>query len=330
MHQRDTRQRKVFDLAIGNRAQKKNYKKGNLFRDRIERFEKIGFTWDILEEQFEKGFQETLLYKESTGNPNAPQSYKTDEGYQLGTWQSKQRDNYRKGNSSPDRIERLEKIGFTWEKLEEQFEKGLQETLLYKNSTGNPNASQHYMTVEGFKLGSWQSHQRVNYRKGNLSPARVKRLEEIGFVWNVMNIEQNRLGWDQWYELTIRYMNEFGDASAPRSYKTSEGFRLGSWQSHQRKNYKKRKLSPDRIERLEKIGFTWEKLEEQFEKGLQETLLYKEKTGNPNVPQSYKTVEGYRLGSWQSDQRKSYKKGNLSPDRIKRLEDIGFKWRMQR
>jgi hypothetical protein len=40
--------------------------------------------------------------------------------------------------------------------------------------------------------------------------------------------------------------------------------------------------------------------------------------------------EGYKLGSWQSDQKKNYNKGTLSPNRIKWLEDIGFKWGKQR
>jgi hypothetical protein len=91
--------------------------------------------------------------------------------------------NYKKGNLSSDRIKRLEDIGFTWERLEEQFEKGFQETLLYKESSGNPNASQRFKTDEGFTLGTWQSSLRGNYKKGNISAERIKRLEEIGFKW---------------------------------------------------------------------------------------------------------------------------------------------------
>jgi len=55
--------------------------------------------------------------------------------------------------------------------------------LRYKERTGNPNAEARYKTLEGFKLGYWQSHQRGNYKKRNLSPERIKQLEEIGFNW---------------------------------------------------------------------------------------------------------------------------------------------------
>jgi len=151
----------------------------------VKRLEEIGFTWDLYEEQFEKGFQETLLYKEKNGNPNALRYYKTPEGYRLGFWQSTQIENYKNGKLSSDQIERLEKIGFTWERLKEKFEKGFQETLIYKKSTGNPNVTAIYKTPEGFLLGRWQQHQRNNYKKGKLSPYRTKRLEEIGFKWRI-------------------------------------------------------------------------------------------------------------------------------------------------
>jgi rRNA maturation protein Rpf1 len=227
--------------------------------ERIKRFEEIGFVWEILEEQFEKGFQETLLYKERTGNPNAIRFYQTNEGFRLGIWQSSQSKFYRDGRMSPERIKRFEEIGFIWDKFEKQFEKGFQETLLYNEKFGNPNAIRFYRTDEGYKLGFWQSTQREKYRKGNLSSEKIRRLEDIGFTWT--------------------------------------------------------------------IGQT-KKSTEAFERGFQETLLYKESTRNPNATQSHKTDEGYRLGSWQNNQRMHYKKGNLSPDRIKRLEDIGFKWRI--
>jgi len=68
------------------------------------------------------------------------------------------------------------------------------------------------------------------------------------------------------------------------------------------------------------------RLEETFENGFQETLRYKKRTGSPNAPEDYKTVDGYRLGIWQTNQRSKHKKGNLSSDRVKRLEDIGFTW----
>jgi hypothetical protein len=55
--------------------------------------------------------------------------------------------------------------------------------------------------------------------------------------------------------MTLRYKDQYGDSNAPQVFKTPEGYRLGAWQSNQRKNYKEDKLSHDRIQRLEAIGF---------------------------------------------------------------------------
>ena len=170
-------------LGSWQRSQRQSYNKGKLHLDRIERLEKVGFTWDSSEAHFEKGFYETLLYKKSSGNPNALRFYKTADGYSLGIWQSTKRASYKKGNLSLEQIRRLNEIGFIWKIFEKKYEKGFQETLLYKNSTGNPNALTNYVTGEGYRLGSWQSNQRINYNKGKLSTDRIKRLEDIGFKW---------------------------------------------------------------------------------------------------------------------------------------------------
>ena len=304
---------------LGSWQSDKRARKGKLSPEQIKRLEEIGFTW---EKNFGKGYEETLLYKDRTGNPNVPLNYKTAEGYRLGFWQSIKRHNYKKGNLSQGWIKRLEDIGFTLENYEEKFEKGFTETWLYKKSTDNPNAPQKYKTPEGYSLGTWQATQRVRYKMGKLSQERIKRFEEIGFKW-----ERHEEKFEKGFTETLRYKESIGNPNAPQHYKTVEGYPLGFWQSVQRHNYKKRRLSPDRIKRLEKIGFKWG-IQEEFEKGFQETLLYNESTGNPNAPANYKTAEGYRLGFWQSVKRHIYKKGKLSSDRIKRLEEIGFKWRL--
>jgi len=313
-----------YRLGLWQRHLRGDYKKGKLFPDRIKRLEEIGFTWEILEEQFEKGFKETLRYKENTGNTNAPQGYKTAECFQLGTWLNNQRGKYNKGKLSSEKIERLEEIGFTWDPLEELFEKGFKETLRYKENTGNPNAAKRFKTHEGFRLGVWQNTLRYKYKNAKLSPARIKRLEETGFTWDPLE-EQFEKGFKE----ILLYKERTGNPNAPDSYKTIDGYLLGRWQRSIITRYKKGKLYSDRVRRLEEIGFKWEKFEEQFEKGFQETLLYKKRTGNPNAPNGYKTIDGYLLGRWQRNLMTRHKKGKLSLDRVRRLEEIGFTWEIQ-
>ena len=141
---------------------------------------------ELLEESFNKGFEETLRYKKQHGNANAPHSYKTPEGFNLGSWQSTQRENFRNGTLEQDRIKKLEEIGFVWECLKNHLIRDLRKHFDIKSNMVTANAPRRYKTPEGFNLGTWQSHQRKYFKNGKLEQDRIKKLEEIGFVWDAV------------------------------------------------------------------------------------------------------------------------------------------------
>jgi superfamily II DNA/RNA helicase len=312
-----------FKLGSWLSEQRKDYKKGKLNNERIERLEDIGFICDQLYDAWERGYQEILKYKKQFGKVNTSNKYKTPEGFNLGMWQQHQKGNYNRGKLDKTRIKRLEDIGFIWDSLDKTlWERGYQETIKYKKEFGNVNAPQSYKTPEGFNLGMWQSSQKRNYSKGKLDKTRIKRLEDIEFIWDSLD----KTLWENGYQITLTYKNEFGNVNAPQRYKTPGGFKLGSWLSEQRKAYNKGELDKDRIKILEDIGFVWDQREDAFEKGFQETLKYKKQFGVANSPAKYKTPEGVYLGMWQSNKRTNYNKGRLNDERIERLEEIGFVW----
>ena len=312
-----------YTLGKWQSHQRQNYKTKKLSLDRIQRLEAIDFTWGLFDKKFEKGFQETLKYREQAGDPNAPIGYKTQEGYRLGSWQSSQRKDYKNGGLSHERIQRLESISFKWALLDELFEKNFQETLKYREQAGDPNVPANYKTPEGYTLRNWQSHQRQNYKTKKLSLDRIQRLESIGFKWVLLELDEK---FEKGFQETLKYREQAGDPNVPANYKTPEGYTLWNWHRSQRNVYSRNKLSSDRIRRLEAIGFKWGLLDEKFEKGFQETLKFKKTRGYPNASHRYITPEGFRLAQWQAHQRNNFIAGKLSPERIQRLEDIGFKW----
>ena len=83
-------------------------------------------------------------------------------------------------------------------------------------------------------------------------------------------------------------------------------------------------LEKDRFQRLEKIGFQWDPQADQWEERFAELKAFKKKYGHCNVPLHCK--EKPQLARWVSKQRTVKARGKLSPDRIKRLEEIGFQW----
>ncbi|MEK7818783.1 MAG: helicase associated domain-containing protein, partial [Bacteroidota bacterium] len=73
---------------------------------------------------------------------------------------------------------------------------------------------------------------------------------EIGFIWFPYNDD-----WNRGYEFLIKYKEENGDCRVPKRYKYDD-FKLGSWVSEQRK--KNQRMSKERREKLDKIGFIWD------------------------------------------------------------------------
>lgn len=314
-----------FRLGIWQFYQMSNYRKGDLDKERIKKLEEIGFIWDVSEESWKRGYQETIKYKQEFGDANAPLRHKTPDGFGLGGWQSKQKANYKNGKIEKKRIEKLKYLGFTWDQLEEAWETGYQETLKYKQQFGNANASQSYKAPDGFNLAVWQHNQMARYNKGELDKERIKRLNEVGFSWNLLDE-----AWKKGYQETVKYKGEYSNANVPHRYKTLDGFNLGVWQGTQKSAYKKGNLDSDKIKLLEDLGLVWDVSEDAWENGYQETVKYKEEFGKANASGKYKTPDGFNLGSWQSEQKKSYKKGKLDDERIKKLTDIGFVWERQK
>ena len=68
--------------------------------------------WDVLQYQWDKGFQELAIYQKEFGDCLVVGSYIGSSGFKLGTWVTKQRS--KKENMPGDRIERLDTLGFVW------------------------------------------------------------------------------------------------------------------------------------------------------------------------------------------------------------------------
>ena len=94
--------------------------------------------------------------------------------------------------------------------------------------------------------------------------------------------------------------------------------------STQRQYKKREKLETVKITKLESLGFSWNPKEDQWNQMLDTLVAYKEEFGDCNVPRKYSANP--QLVSWVSSQRRSMKKDRLSPERIKKLNQLGFEW----
>ena len=70
----------------------------------------------------------------------------------------------------------------------------------------------------------------------------------------VRTIEKSSEGWMEMYGLLTEYKEENGDVHVPVTFKYKDK-NLGMWCNRQRTDYKKGRLSEERIKRLKEIGF---------------------------------------------------------------------------
>ena len=201
------------------------------------------------------------------------------------------------------------------------WEHCLQELQVYVAEHGTTLVPTNHTTDTGFNLGSWVSTQRSAKRKGKLSQERIDQLEKLGFVWEV-----NSRAWDDAFQELQAYIAEHGTTLVPRSHTTEAAFKLGIWTHCQRKARCKGKLSQERTDRLEKIGFVWEVNSRAWDDAFQELQAYKAEHGTTLVPQNHTTEAGFKLGLWIAEQRRAKREGKLSQERIDRLEKLGFVW----
>lgn len=129
--------------------------------------------------------------------------------------------------------------------------------------------------------------------------------------------------WAEGLEHLKKYVSKEGHARVPVSYKTEDGFSLGTWVSSRRQDYKNNKLNESRIKVLEQLpGWTWDQLETAWTEGLEHLKKYISREGHARVPALYKTEDGFTLGSWVGSRRQGYKNNKLSEDRINALEKL--------
>lgn len=277
--------------------------------ERRQRLDEIGFVWDPFASAWDRGFSKLVLFKEVAGHCQVPVTQKVD-GFKLGSWVSNQRSN--KDTMSSDRRQKLDKIGFIWNSIDDAWDDAFNKLAHFKEVEGHCKVPVAHK-IDGFKLGVWVSNQRKD--RSSLSPDRRQRLDDIGFVWDAVAER-----WEEGFRELERFKETNGHLRVPKRF-SIRGFKLGGWISEQRK--RKASLPAERIERLDEIGFVWDAKAESWDEYFRKLLQFKEAEGHFNVPNAF-TLDGFNLGSWVGTQRKE--RGKMVLERRQRLDEIGFVW----
>jgi hypothetical protein len=90
--------------------------------------------------------------------------------------------------------------------------------------------------------------------------------------------------------------------------------------------FKNGELGVERIDALNALGFVWDVFEENWIQNVEAFKAFVEENGHARVPQRFVTGDGVKLGSWVSNQRTAFKKGELEVERIDALNELDFIW----
>jgi hypothetical protein len=177
------------------------------------------------------------------------------------------------------------------------------------------------------RLRRWVSSQRKLKRYGLLKKHRRRKLEKLGFDWR--SSATASLAWERRFQQLREFNRRFGHSHVPAEW--AENRTLGGWVVKMRRLRKKRRLSMDKIRRLNGIGFVWQPLKKRrkehdaiWTQWLDKLVAFHQKNGHWRVPTDQSRYQ--RLRIWMDNQRINYHDGRLSAKRIRQMERAGFPW----
>ena len=317
------------DLGDGDKIVNERFKIVDKVRNCKDIFERLEDTLSI---SWELMYSYAKLYFEEHGNLEVPKRYKTDDGYSLGNWIITQRKVYsgeQFGRLSEEQINRLNKIGMRWDSLKDvSWSKFYEEAKKYYQENGTLDVGLNYITSSGYALGKKicqiRSYRKSGIKNSYVTEERIKKLDDIGMIWSVPDVI-----WERNYLATLEFFMENGHLDPPNDYVSKSGVRVGAWITKIRRlratDAKYFNLTDEQIKKLDDIGMMWTgKYERMWMAGYREAKKYFEKHGDLNVPASYITADGFKLGDWIENQREVKKK--IKPERKELLDEIGMCW----
>lgn len=173
-------------LRLGRWIQRmrRDYKKGVLEKDDVDRLEAIGITWDVSDRQWEEFYQAAQRYCREHGNLRIAPRYVDPDGTRLGTWIQRVRKWYKQNKLTGEQVKRLESIGMIWDAASGQRERNYQAALDYYREHGDLKVPAGYVDAGGRRLGWWVKSVRRAYRNGTLDREQIDKLEKIGMIWS--------------------------------------------------------------------------------------------------------------------------------------------------
>ena len=154
-------------------------------------------------------------------------------------------------------------------------------------------------------------------KKDKLAKERIDKLDSIGFV------RIQVIPWDQKFEEYKDFKEKNGRKPMESSKDKIEKM-LGAWASKQIVSFNKNALSKERVDKLNSIGFVWNRIESSWNKSFRDYKRFKEYNKCEPYSESKDKLERF-LAIWTNNQRARYKTDKVPKDRIDKQKSMGIK-----
>lgn len=171
---------------------------------------------------WDRAYQELYGYYREHGTLSVPADLLSSDGINLAWWLYTQRGAYQDNELTALQIKKLESLGISWAPFEERWEYMYDLAAAYVRQHGDLMIPHDYITDQQERLGGWLARQRELYRRKELEPRRIRRLEQLGIQWEPKKMRQRR-----YLEAARAYQKAEGSLEVPFNYITKDGLRLG-------------------------------------------------------------------------------------------------------
>ena len=241
---------------------------GRLNPERKRRLEQIGFDWvsrgrsvEFRDSAYWNSKWDRMLAKlarfkrrfghclVATGWPSTPK---------LGPWVSGQRQLKQRGLLSKERQRKLDALGFEWRTSGSpgpRWERCFLRLMEFRRRFGHVHVPAEWK--EDLNLGRWVVKTRRLKKAGRLTPYKLHKLQQVGFVWDPIGKRQGEHDalWSEWLAQLIEFHQKYGHWRVPTEQPKFHSLRV--WMDNQRISYRRGWLQADRVQQLEKLGFPW-------------------------------------------------------------------------
>ncbi|WP_328406221.1 DEAD/DEAH box helicase [Nocardia sp. NBC_00403] len=157
---------------------------GKLSVERVTELEALGVGWDSFAVRWEAAIAALRAFRTAHGHGDVAVSYVTADGFELGQWLRKRREQYQAGTLPEEHAAALESLDIDWNptisRRATRWKRALSALDAYRTHHGHTEVPATYVAPDGFQLGKWLSRRREMFRAGTLSSEQVTALVAAG------------------------------------------------------------------------------------------------------------------------------------------------------